>query len=117
MAAVRSQPTGSQLAQAIRDLWDDARVDETLKAWSETASSMAAVHSTVRDQMSQWLDNLELAFSEQPLPLAQWLPILEAGLGNLTVGVIPPALDQVLVGAIDRSRSPGFETRAAARDE
>jgi ATP-dependent helicase/nuclease subunit B len=24
----------------------------------------------------------------------------------LTVGVIPPALDQVLIGAIDRSRNP-----------
>jgi ATP-dependent helicase/nuclease subunit B len=32
--------------------------------------------------------------------------VLEAGLARLTVGVIPPALDQVLVGAVDRSRNP-----------
>ncbi|HWH72175.1 MAG TPA: PD-(D/E)XK nuclease family protein, partial [Candidatus Sulfotelmatobacter sp.] len=38
-----------------------------------------------------------------------WLPILEAGLANLTVGVIPPALDQVLIGAIDRSRNPDIK--------
>jgi ATP-dependent helicase/nuclease subunit B len=40
--------------------------------------------------------------------MRSWLsqPILEAGLANLTVGIIPPALDQVLVGAVDRSRTP-----------
>jgi ATP-dependent helicase/nuclease subunit B len=34
------------------------------------------------------------------------LPVLEAGLAGLTVGRVPPALDQVLIGAIDRSRQP-----------
>ena len=44
-----------------------------------------------------------------PLALREWLPIVEAGLGALTVGVIPPALDQVLVGTIDRSRNPELQ--------
>ena len=35
--------------------------------------------------------------------------ILEAGLAGLTVGVIPPALDQVLIGAVDRSRNPDLQ--------
>jgi ATP-dependent helicase/nuclease subunit B len=38
--------------------------------------------------------------------LRDWLPIIEAGLAGLTVGVVPPALDQVLIGAVDRSRNP-----------
>jgi len=59
--------------------------------------------------MTEWLGSLELAFSAEALPLNDWLPIVEAGLGNLTVGVIPPALDQVLVGAIDRSRNPDLQ--------
>ncbi|MBP9901681.1 MAG: PD-(D/E)XK nuclease family protein, partial [Verrucomicrobia bacterium] len=50
--------------------------------------------------------NLERAFPVESLSLRDWLPILEAGLANLTVGVVPPALDQVLIGAIDRSRNP-----------
>ena len=56
--------------------------------------------------MNAWLDNLDLAFSAEALPLREWLPILDAGLAGLSVGVVPPALDQVLVGAIDRSRNP-----------
>jgi len=43
------------------------------------------------------------------LPLREWLPILEAGLSALTIGVIPPALDQVLIGSIDRSRNPELQ--------
>jgi ATP-dependent helicase/nuclease subunit B len=59
--------------------------------------------------MNACLDNLELAFPREPLLLRDWLPIVEAGLANLTVGVIPPALDQVLIGAIDRSRNPDLK--------
>ena len=61
--------------------------------------------STVWDQMNQWLQNVELAFPAEVLPLKQWLPILDAGLSSLNVGLIPPALDQVLIGTVDRSRT------------
>ena len=56
--------------------------------------------------MNSWLDNVERAFTTQPLSVAAWLPVLEAGLSGLTVGMVPPALDQVLIGTIDRSRNP-----------
>ena len=42
------------------------------------------------------------------MPLRDWLPLLEA-LAGLSVGVIPPALDQVLIGTIDRSRNPDLK--------
>jgi len=67
------------------------------------------VHATVWEQMQEWLDNLALAFPNEAMTLPEWLPILEAGLEGLTVGVIPPVLDQVLVGAIDRSRNPDLK--------
>jgi len=112
----RAQPTGEQLAAAIRDLWNDLAVEPTLGTWdvaeSESAahaSRPASLHATVREQMSAWLDNVALAFPREPMMLRDWLPILEAGLAGLTVGVIPPALDQVLVGAIDRARNPDLK--------
>jgi ATP-dependent helicase/nuclease subunit B len=43
------------------------------------------------------------------LPLRDWLPVLEAGLANLTVGVVPPVLDEVLIGAVDRARNPDLK--------
>ncbi len=56
--------------------------------------------------MNILLDDLAKAFGRETLPLREWLGIVEAGLTGLTVGVIPPALDQVLIGAIDRTRNP-----------
>ena len=108
-------PTGAQLAGALRELWDDLKVEPTLERWaldeekSAIRNPQSTIHQTVWDQMNAWLDNLELAFANEQLPLRDWLPVLEAGLANLTVGVVPPALDQVLIGAIDRARNPDLK--------
>jgi len=95
-----SRPTGSQLAGALRDLWRALDIEKKLEHWSD------AVHATVWEQMNEWLDDVKLAFAGESLPWAEWVPILEAGLNGLTIGVIPPVMDQVLIGAIDRSRNP-----------
>ena len=101
-----NKPTGSELAAALRKFWQVLNVPETLQKWSTQEADPHPIHLTVWEQMGAWLENVELAFPTEPLPLREWLPILEAGLTGLTVGVIPPALDQVLIGAIDRSRNP-----------
>ena len=99
------RPTGAQLAEAVRKFWAATKIEERLEAWT-TDAVPSSVHLTVWEQMNAWLDNLALAFPREALPMRDWLPVIEAGLANLTVGVIPPALDQVLIGAIDRSRNP-----------
>ena len=116
IARYKHQPTGVQLAESLRELWDELDVGKTLERWgTDDGNQMAignrqsAIHSTVWEQMNAWLDNVALAFSHEPLPLREWLPILEVGLVNLTVGVVPPALDQVLIGAVDRARNPDLK--------
>ena len=116
LAECGNKPTGKQLSDALRELWRVLDVEETLNEWSSThdanheiRNTQHAIHSTVLEQMTAWLDNLSLAFPAEPLSVREWLPILETGLGSLAVGVIPPALDQVLVGAIDRSRNPDIQ--------
>lgn len=69
----------------------------------------AAIHATAWEQMNDWAESLALGFGAETLPLRDWLPIIEAGLAGLTVGVVPPTLDQVLVGAVDRSRNPDLK--------
>lgn len=104
----RTPPTGTVIATLIRALWTDLQVEEQLEQWGQAAVG-GSVYSTVWQQMNDWLDNLERAFRDVSLPLPQWLPIIEAGLSGLSVGVIPPALDQVLVGSVDRSRNPDLK--------
>jgi ATP-dependent helicase/nuclease subunit B len=105
---------GAALAAALRALWLELGVPRRLTAWSaehgspETQGTAppAQIHLTVWEQMQAWLEDVELAFATETLSLREWLPILEAGLAGLTVGAIPPGLDQVLVGAVDRARNP-----------
>ncbi len=112
LASCGKRPTGRELAEALRALWSELEVEERLSDWAAAellgsgARLPASVHLTVWEQMNGWLANIELAFASERLSMRDWLPILDAGLANLTVGVIPPALDQVLIGAIDRSRNP-----------
>jgi ATP-dependent helicase/nuclease subunit B len=118
LAKLKLQPNGKQLAETLRELWSDLKVEQQLQAWNDDSKIDSTIqrfndshniHSTVFEQMNSWLKNLELAFSNEALSLRDWLPILEVGLANLTVGVIPPALDQVLIGAIDRARNPDLK--------
>ena len=110
------EPDGSQLAGIFRRLWDELEVGKTLERWSTSGEAplaignrQSAIHASVLEQMNALLDNLELGFSNEGLPLRDWLPIIESGLANLTVGVIPPVLDEVLIGAIDRARNPDLK--------
>src|SRR5439155_11496393 len=99
LGGLQSQPTGVELAAAIRAFWEQLDISGTLQGWSEAAASMAqnsresgihsAVHLQILEEMNQWLDNLELAFDRTPLRLGDWLGVVEAGLANLSVGVIP----------------------------
>ncbi|MCX8154870.1 MAG: PD-(D/E)XK nuclease family protein [Verrucomicrobiae bacterium] len=107
--------TGGDLARGLRQLYEELGVAETLQRWAEQttpgpAALPPAAHATVWQMVEQWLETVELALGDHRLPVAEWLPILESGLSQLSVGIIPPAMDQVLVGAVDRSRQPEIKT-------
>lgn len=104
LAQTGAPPTGPRLSAALRQLWSDLEIESTLESWN--AGLESPIHQTVWEEMQKWLGNVERAFPHEAILLREWLPILETGLGSLSVGVIPPAIDQVLIGAIDRSRNP-----------
>jgi ATP-dependent helicase/nuclease subunit B len=114
---------GTQLAQALRSFWQRLQIESQLESWPEPAASQGwpagksgrprtGFQASVWRQMNLWLDNLALAFGDEPLTLREWLPILETGLASLTVGVIPPALDQVMIGSVDRARNQDLKLAA-----
>jgi ATP-dependent helicase/nuclease subunit B len=116
LARFKNPPSGVQLAEILRGLWNDLKVEQQLQNWSDAISADSTIqqfnnstHSSVFEQMNSWLDNLALAFPHEQISLRDWLPILEAGLASLTVGVVPPVLDEVLIGAIDRARNPDLK--------
>jgi ATP-dependent helicase/nuclease subunit B len=111
--ALQKRPTGRELAAGFQGLWKELGVARQLEDWSLGDAAVeqepGRVHATVWQQMQDWLANLELAFAEEAVPLHEWLPIVEAGLAGLSVGVVPPAIDQVMIGTLDRSRNPDLK--------
>ena len=105
-------PDGSALANALERLWDALRIPQALAAWTEeeTASpspfQMPSMHSQVWELVRNCVSNIGLAFANRSMPLSSYVDVLESALAGLTIGVIPPSLDQVLVGSVDRSRNP-----------
>ncbi|HEY1662070.1 MAG TPA: PD-(D/E)XK nuclease family protein [Verrucomicrobiae bacterium] len=103
------KPVGKQMAGIVRRLWEDLDVEKVMEKWSVSEENESSIHATVLEQMNALVDDLELGFADKALPLRDWLPIIESGLAKLTVGVIPPVLDEVLIGAIDRARNPDLK--------
>lgn len=108
--------SGENLINAIKELFAELKVEDTLNRWYEESQKRAmqthippSVHQTILEEIEELFENVKIAFGGETRALEEWQEILEAGLCGLTVGVIPPSLDQVLIGAIDRSRNPDLK--------
>jgi ATP-dependent helicase/nuclease subunit B len=66
----------------------------------------AEEHRQVWRDVTSFLDDMGFALADEPLSIDELAEVLEAGLAQLSLGLTPPMLDQVLVGSIDRSRHP-----------
>lgn len=110
-------------AQGVRDvvtalvgLLEDIDAAGTLAQWAQEAEGAGRVEEA-REHEGAWegvihvLEHMDASLGDESLPPAACLPLLEAGLEALRLGVIPPTLDQVLVGSALRSRQP--DIRAA----
>jgi ATP-dependent helicase/nuclease subunit B len=111
---VNSAPlaTGTVIASAFEELWNELQISATLERWTKEAGPAGksnAIHSTLWEQLSDWLDDVATAFANQGRSLHDWVRIVESGLSDLSVGAVPPAVDQVMVGTIDRSRNPNLQ--------
>lgn len=96
---------GPGLSRAVRALWVELGVKARLESWDD-ADGDALRHGTVLNELEGWLGEVERAFAGHPLGVSEWLPVVESAWSGLTAGAVPPSLDQVLIGAVDRSRNP-----------
>ncbi|MCG3181362.1 MAG: ATP-dependent helicase/deoxyribonuclease subunit B [Phycisphaerae bacterium] len=103
----RAQPDGPTVEQWTDGLWrmlQRLRVADTLEAWS--AGDPGHVHRQALDAVEALLADLRRSLGERQMTPAVLVQVLEAGLSQLTLGLVPPSLDQVLISAIERSRHP-----------
>lgn len=64
------------------------------------------VHEQVWRDLMALFDDLVTALGDERLSPLRLREVLESALSEFTLGLVPPTIDQVLVGSIERSRHP-----------
>lgn len=101
------------MARALFDLLTDLGVRQRLEEWAREALDAGAIeaareHEQVWNAVMRLLDEVVDALGGETTEADGFREIVDAGLEGMTLGLIPPALDQVIVGSVERSRHPGL---------
>lgn len=106
VADAQGVPTARQWARLLWQLLATLDVERTLAGWADADGGQRGVHGQALGAVTDLLRDLAVALGDRRMAPPELVEVLEAGLSQLTLGLVPPALDQVLVGAIERSRHP-----------
>jgi ATP-dependent helicase/nuclease subunit B len=106
--------TAEQFTGAIFNLLNNIKVQDTISNWIENAKEqsdyeMVDEHQQFYNKMVDIFDELVEIFSGQAMPAADFYSIVNSAFSQMTLAFIPPKLDQVLVGSVERSRHPDLK--------
>ncbi|MCR8645679.1 helicase-exonuclease AddAB subunit AddB [Paenibacillus sp. N1-5-1-14] len=96
--------------EALFELLAFANVPERLERWSLTCSEAgqleeAREHTQLWDRVMDVFDQLVDMLGEEEVSNELFADLVETGLESISMGLVPPSLDEVLVGTVDRTRS------------
>lgn len=99
------------MAVALFQCLEGLSVAEKLEQWAEDAKkkgnlALARRHEKIWDLFIALLEKTVEIFGEEEMSSKDFAEILETGLLESTLGMIPPGADCVMVGDIERSRLP-----------
>ena len=103
--------TVREATKTLYSFLESLNVQATLREWSIKAQeegnlSEAKLHEQIWDSVIQVLDEIVAGLGDESLNIEDYSIILASGLEAIELGLIPPGLDQVLVGSLERSRNP-----------
>ena len=104
-----SSGTVRRYTQALRDFIEGIGGEGQLESYAEELNAMGDfVHGReymqVYDAVISLLEKAEQILADEQVTLKEYMDILEAGFEEIQVGVIPPTLDQVVLGDLKRTR-------------
>lgn len=96
---------------AIVNLLEHLQLPEQLSSWTQQAqkegrTELAQQHQRAWECLGELLEQMVAVLGDEQIELTELRDILEAGMADFTLGLVPPKLDQVLVGTLQRSRHP-----------
>ncbi|MFC5651758.1 helicase-exonuclease AddAB subunit AddB [Paenibacillus solisilvae] len=99
-----------QMCEALYRLLMTIDAPDRLERWSRRAIASgsplrAREHKQLWDGVMDLLDQLTEMTGDEPMTLELFAGMVETGLESLKLASVPPSLDQVLIGSMDRTRS------------
>lgn len=106
--------SADEFTRLIFEFLDHLEVRRTISEWIEESAAAddwqsVNEHQQFYGRLVDVFDEFCRVFSGHPAGCGDFLSILESSFGQLTMAFIPPTLDQVLVGSIERSRHPDLK--------
>jgi len=103
-----------EFSRAVFNFFEQLDVKETIGGWIKQANekkdlAAADEHRQFYNQFLDIFDELVEVFAGQTMKAEDYLAIIQSAFSQLTLAFIPPTLDQVLVGSIERSRHPDLK--------
>jgi len=107
-------PSGAAWAQAVFVALEALGVRRTVDSWRRAAGAdgdheAAELHRLAWDALAGVLQDIHTVLADTRLAAGELADIVGGALRELTLGLAPPTLDQVLVGSIERSRHPDLQ--------
>ena len=115
-AGLRKADTVRGMAEALYRFLELTNVPSRLEGWSREcldagAPERAREHTQVWGSIVDLLDQIVEMLGGETMSLDRFAGIVEAGLETVRLGLVPPSLDQVLIGTKDRTRSGAVRHR------
>jgi ATP-dependent helicase/nuclease subunit B len=103
-----------EFTQAVFTFLDELKVKQTVGGWIEQTETSegdiaADEHRQFFNKLVDVFDELVEVFAGHAMTAEDYLAIINSAFSQLTLAFIPPKLDQVLVGSIERSRHPDLK--------
>lgn len=106
---LQKRETAGELVRTLYDFIVAGRIQEKLAVYEqgflaagdpERAREYAQIYRLVMELLEQIIFLLD----EEPMSLQEFADILDAGFGEIQVGIIPGSIDRIVVGDMERSR-------------
>ncbi|MGF7056447.1 helicase-exonuclease AddAB subunit AddB [Brassicibacter mesophilus] len=107
---IRNKNLVSDLTKYLFDFLNEMNIEEKLNYLIDTQKNKGNLEY-VNENTQIWnivmevFDQLVEILGDTRVNLKEYIKILESGLSEYEVGIIPPTMDQVLIGNLDRSKS------------
>lgn len=101
----------SFLTEKLFQLIKNLPVEEKMKQWIEQMQkennlAKAREHEQVWKIMVNVMEKMVAILGDEMVTIGDYAKILDAGLSESKMGIIPPSVDQIIVGDLERSRLP-----------